>query len=84
MSDNSLYRNDRSVWDMLLSDVTQRFSVGKWRNPDWNERTKGSETPPRTGAGTTAEETGNMKTEAIQKKHESPILSVTTESGDFL
>ena len=33
------------VWDMLPGDVAQRLAEGKWRNPDRNERTKGSETP---------------------------------------
>ena len=28
-----------------LGDVAQRLAEGKWRNPDRNERTKGSETP---------------------------------------
>jgi len=43
---------------MLPGDVTQRLPAGKRRNPDRNERTKESETPPKTGAGTTAEGTG--------------------------
>ena len=43
---------------MLPGDVTQRLPAGKRRNPDRNERTKRSETPPKTGAGTTAEGTG--------------------------
>jgi len=33
------------LWDMLPGDVAQRLAEGKWRNPDRNERTKGSETP---------------------------------------
>ena len=43
---------------MLPGDVAQRLPAGKRRNPDRNERTKESETPPKTGAGTTAEGTG--------------------------
>ena len=43
---------------MLPGDVAQRLPAGKRRNPDRNERTKESETPPKTGAGTTAERTG--------------------------
>ena len=56
--DGLFQSNDRPVWDMLPGDVTQRLPAGKRRNPDRNERTKWSETPPKTGAGTTAEETG--------------------------
>ncbi|MEH2930080.1 hypothetical protein VSQ48_09260 [Candidatus Ventrimonas sp. KK005] len=37
----------------------------EWKNPDRNERTKRSETPPKTGAGTTAEGTGKMNTKTI-------------------
>ncbi len=55
------------VWDMLPGDVAQRLPAGKRRNPDRNERTKESETPPKTGAGTTAEGTGKMNTETIPK-----------------
>ena len=56
--DGLFQSNDRPVWDMLPGDVAQRLPAGKRRNPDRNERTKGSETPPKTGAGTTAEGTG--------------------------
>jgi hypothetical protein len=43
--DGLFQSNDRPVWDMLPGDVAQRLAAGKWRNPDRNERTKGSETP---------------------------------------
>lgn len=43
--DGLFQSNDRPVWDMLPGDVTQGLSLGKWRNLDRNERTKGSETP---------------------------------------
>ena len=44
---------------MLPGDVAQRLAEGKWRNPDRNERTKGSETPLwEPGAGTTSGRTG--------------------------
>ena len=56
--DGLFQSNDRPVWDMLPGDVAQRLPAGKRRNPDRNERTKESETPPKTGAGTTAERTG--------------------------
>jgi len=51
---------------MLPGDVAQRLPAGKRRNPDRNERIKESETPPKTGAGTTAEGTGKMNTETQQ------------------
>ena len=56
--DGLFQSNDRPVWDMLPGDVAQRLPAGKRRDPDRNERTKRSETPPKTGAGTTAEGTG--------------------------
>ena len=65
--DGLFQSNDRPVWDMLPGDVAQRLPAGKRRNPDRNERTKESETPPKTGAGTTAEGTGKMNTETIPK-----------------
>ena len=65
--DGLFQSNDRPVWDMLPGDVAQRLPAGKRRNPDCNERTKRSETPPNMGAGTTAERTGKMNTETIPK-----------------
>ncbi|MFG6346734.1 MAG: hypothetical protein K1W35_24460 [Lachnospiraceae bacterium] len=55
---------------MLPGDVAQRLPAGKRRNPDCNERTKRSETPPNMGAGTTAERTGKMNTETIPKHND--------------
>ncbi|RKJ04156.1 hypothetical protein D7X87_11810 [bacterium D16-54] len=73
------------VWDMLPGDVAQRLPAGKRRNPDRNERTKRSEMPPRMGAGTTAEGTGQMNTETIPKHDNLTgiVCPVRNTKGDF-
>ncbi|MEY8238201.1 hypothetical protein AALA36_21320 [Lachnospiraceae bacterium 66-29] len=57
---------------MLPGDVAQRLPAGKRRNPDRNKRTKRSETPPKMGAGTTAEGTSkneHRKDTETQQSH---------------
>ena len=67
---------------MLPGDVAQRLPAGKRRNPDRNERTKESETPPKTGAGTTAEGTGKNEHRNITISR-GIVCPVCNTKGDF-